>query len=353
MAFAINTGKISSGPLANTDIGNKSFPALRVSGGSTTPNVTLRPVAQTFTANPGNALSLTGTFNLNFALASWGLLAHTPTVIHHQAGFAFAHFLLFNNQATFRNLTATAVNFGAGFSFVDQPTVQADGAAIVMGIYRGFVAQPSFSVLAAGTLTVAELTNLFVQGGVSAGVTVTTKRGLWINNPSPATGAITTHIGIDIANLTLGTTTYAIQSAHNGTGFIHHTGTAPSMFGGPIQLGAGAVFDVVLSRGVANRLDLASGDTLRLVTGPLEFAGAAEQISRTAGELLLTGTNIRTSAALEIDGALNHDGATVGLYGTAPAVQQTIVGSRGGNVALADLLTKLALTGLIVDGTVV
>jgi hypothetical protein len=54
---------------------------------------------------------------------------------------------------------------------------------------------------------------------------------------------------------------------------------------------------------------------------------------------------------LHLDGALNHDGTTVGLYGTAPATQQTIAGSRGGNVALADLLTKLALTGIIVDGT--
>ncbi|CAB4121171.1 hypothetical protein UFOVP154_39 [uncultured Caudovirales phage] len=41
----------------------------------------------------------------------------------------------------------------------------------------------------------------------------------------------------------------------------------------------------------------------------------------------------------------------IGFYGHAVATQQTITGSRGGNAALADLLTKLALTGLIVDGT--
>ena len=33
------------------------------------------------------------------------------------------------------------------------------------------------------------------------------------------------------------------------------------------------------------------------------------------------------------------------------ATQQTILGSRAGNAALADLLTKLALSGIIVDGT--
>jgi hypothetical protein len=41
----------------------------------------------------------------------------------------------------------------------------------------------------------------------------------------------------------------------------------------------------------------------------------------------------------------------VGFFTTAPVAQQNITGSRGGNAALADLLTKLASTGLITDGT--
>lgn len=41
----------------------------------------------------------------------------------------------------------------------------------------------------------------------------------------------------------------------------------------------------------------------------------------------------------------------IGFYGAAGATQQTITGSRGGNAALADLLTKLASTGLLVDST--
>lgn len=43
--------------------------------------------------------------------------------------------------------------------------------------------------------------------------------------------------------------------------------------------------------------------------------------------------------------------ATLGFYGTTPASKQSISGSRGGNAALADLLTKLATIGLITDGT--
>ncbi len=41
----------------------------------------------------------------------------------------------------------------------------------------------------------------------------------------------------------------------------------------------------------------------------------------------------------------------VGFYNTTPAAQPTITGSRGGNAALANLLTQLATLGLVVDGT--
>lgn len=41
----------------------------------------------------------------------------------------------------------------------------------------------------------------------------------------------------------------------------------------------------------------------------------------------------------------------LGFHGATPVAQQTVTGSRGGNAALADLLTKLANLGLIVDST--
>lgn len=41
----------------------------------------------------------------------------------------------------------------------------------------------------------------------------------------------------------------------------------------------------------------------------------------------------------------------LGFYGTTPQPKQTITGSRGGNAALADLLTKLDLLGIITDST--
>jgi hypothetical protein len=56
-------------------------------------------------------------------------------------------------------------------------------------------------------------------------------------------------------------------------------------------------------------------------------------------------------AELEVDGDFNHDGSNWGMFGTAPVAQQTVTGSRGGNAALADLLTKLANYGAIIDST--
>jgi hypothetical protein len=41
----------------------------------------------------------------------------------------------------------------------------------------------------------------------------------------------------------------------------------------------------------------------------------------------------------------------VGFYNTTPIAQPTVTGSRGGNAALASLLTALANLGLIVDSS--
>jgi hypothetical protein len=41
----------------------------------------------------------------------------------------------------------------------------------------------------------------------------------------------------------------------------------------------------------------------------------------------------------------------IGFYGTPKIAKQTVTGSRGGNAALASLLTKLAALGLITDSS--
>lgn len=57
-----------------------------------------------------------------------------------------------------------------------------------------------------------------------------------------------------------------------------------------------------------------------------------------------SGTITSHLAALRVTG-------NVGFFNTAPAARATVSGSRGGNAALASLLTALATYGLITDGT--
>ncbi|GAA3384476.1 hypothetical protein [Streptomyces racemochromogenes] len=70
-------------------------------------------------------------------------------------------------------------------------------------------------------------------------------------------------------------------------------------------------------------------------------------------------TNLRRSAANELttDDALivslmfRHLGTTAGFYGATAVTKPSVTGSRGGNAALASLLTALATLGLITDST--
>lgn len=105
-----------------------------------------------------------------------------------------------------------------------------------------------------------------------------------------------------------------------------------------------------------------------LVVNPpaISFAGvvdAAATVYITGAPTISGGGSITNANALfvtsgktqvqeiEIDGALNHDGTTVGFYGTAPQTKQTVSGAKGGNAALGSLMTALSTIGLVTDST--
>lgn len=65
------------------------------------------------------------------------------------------------------------------------------------------------------------------------------------------------------------------------------------------------------------------------------------------------GTNVTITNAYALwvdDGSARFDG-NVGFFAATPAAKQTVTGSRGGNAALASLLTALATFGLITDSS--
>lgn len=64
----------------------------------------------------------------------------------------------------------------------------------------------------------------------------------------------------------------------------------------------------------------------------------------------IDGRNIQTGRISGSQIATDTD-QKFAFHGSTPVAQETVTGSRGGNAALADLLTKLANKGLIVDST--
>jgi hypothetical protein len=71
------------------------------------------------------------------------------------------------------------------------------------------------------------------------------------------------------------------------------------------------------------------------------------------GNLLIgtTTDGMTSGGSLAIAQDLAHRGTKTGFYNTTPVTKPTVTGSRGGNAALASLLTALASTGLITDST--
>ncbi len=103
--------------------------------------------------------------------------------------------------------------------------------------------------------------------------------------------------------------------------------------------------ELVLENSADCGMTIASGSTslgviyfadLDADVGRIEYAHTGDRMSFFANTIKL----------FEIGGS-----STLGFYGVTTVARQDITGSRGGNAALADLLTKLALTGLITDST--
>lgn len=102
----------------------------------------------------------------------------------------------------------------------------------------------------------------------------------------------------------------------------------------------------------------------RASAGVLKISGTIGALS--VGTLAASG-KITASSDLDVVGTATFFGyagfggniglgsgvSTIGFYGAAPAAKPTITGSRGGNAALASLLTQLATLGLIADSTTV
>lgn len=82
-------------------------------------------------------------------------------------------------------------------------------------------------------------------------------------------------------------------------------------------------------------------------------SGVVLSLRPSSTNLQVNGGLYSTNGDVELDGSVQVGGSgdSVGFYGSSGGTKPTITGSRGGNAALADLLTELEALGLITDSS--
>tara|TARA_B100000686_G_scaffold111813_1_gene119243 strand:- start:145 stop:657 length:513 start_codon:yes stop_codon:yes gene_type:complete len=111
--------------------------------------------------------------------------------------------------------------------------------------------------------------------------------------------------------------------------------------------GSGQVTITTGGGGGGVTLSGSTATTVATVTGANALQGEAN-LTFTGTQLTVTGSAQITSD-LEIDGALNHDGTTVGFYGVAPVSQGTATGYTGSVPPGPDTVDLAALDGELLN----
>lgn len=270
--FAIGAGGVDfltvAGATGITDIGRmNTAPAARFPNAATKGAIRLMPgtVADTVLPADFGLITWDGTYTTNYANNRFGGMIYAiGTYEFSSAAFGFNEINLFLNGTTLKNANGVAANHGSGFTLLDIPTYQADAAVITGVQHNGVRSIPTFATIGGGTLTFTNVWNVLAGATVNAGATVTNRYALGVLDATGA-GAVTTQVGVDIANLTAGATNIGIRSAMATGTFIQHTGAAVSTFAGTLHMNNGVA--LALGSTGANRVQLSrvGAGTMRMV----------------------------------------------------------------------------------------
>jgi hypothetical protein len=263
----------------------------------------------------------------------------------------FSHAI--RDESTFQSATT-----GAYTSFDAAPTISSNAgpkynhsfghqwrgaldAANGIDIFSGF---GSFPVVQQGT--VDRLFHFYVGGLTATGGAISQHVGLYV---STLTGGSGTNFGIVVeandnallGNLQINGRIVGITDLTASGEFVakdyHAIGSTTAYHNG------GGVF-------VANTYTIAGYGALQSYSfDGTTYSGKGLALNPDGGQLLVGTGAPSTGAKLEVSGTFTCGNA--GFNGAAPLSKPTITGSRGGNAALAGLLTQLAAYGLITDGT--
>jgi hypothetical protein len=217
----------------------------------------------------------------------------------------------------------------AGMNF--QPWFRADGAAVTVPISRAYTDTIASDTINAGSLTVTEQTSVFSQPSLGAGVTVTTRRGLWFRDRT-GTGSQATAIAVDVEALTASTLAVSLRSVGSNVQMQH---AGPAVFGATGSPNANLMMDV--NGGLALRaasITLANGTNTAVnvgnrslvdVTGPTAAFTIAGIAGGVDGKLLIIVN--RTSQNMTIAHESTSETTTANRINTSTGSSVTTTGA--------------------------
>lgn len=172
---------------------------------------------KTFTATPIQLLAVPSGRILTLDVASWAFRAYdfAATIVAQQGSGTFQSLRFLNANPTVKNANGVGLGINGPAMFQSAPVFQADGATLTLGVglgSSGFMDNPAFGVINAGTLAIDEWASFRAAGSVNASATMTTRMGFRAQDPGGA-GTIATNIGVDIAALAKGATNIGIRNA--------------------------------------------------------------------------------------------------------------------------------------------
>lgn len=221
-------------------------------------------------------------------------------------------------------------------------TLTVTGNATIGGTL-GVTGATTLGAVGAGAATLASAT---VTGAATVGTTLGVTGAVTLSSTLAVTGTATLSGNVTVGG-TFGVTGYTTLAGGQANGNW-------AIFGNLSAFGSGKAYrfrtdgssldleatgvDLILSNWSGTNFDGTQRSYLRFAANALasQWAGKVEYVDALYGTVRHT-----------LDGAAN----TLGFHGATPVAKQTVSGSRGGNAALADLLTKLATLGVITDGT--
>lgn len=143
-----------------------------------------------------------------------GISAFTfnPTVVYEDNSNPFAAMTGFSMSPRLKNAATEARTLGLATSYHCAPIFRGDGAALSVNTHFAFSDLVNSDIINAGTVAIGAMISFNSAPTVGAGVTVTTRRGVHLQNPAGA-GVLTTNVGLEIDAQTKGGTNIGIRNA--------------------------------------------------------------------------------------------------------------------------------------------